>query len=83
MSQILQTKQTYKHTHTYSEMQNSLKFASKSRKLRLRKHNCNWQLGHSDLQMFWLRQQSKKKKADFRELMRVWIKSGRYEIDYR
>lgn len=42
-------------------MQNSLKFASKSRKLRLGKDHCNWQLGHNDLQMFWLRQAIRKK----------------------
>lgn len=63
-------------------MQNSLKFASKSRKLRFGKDRCNWQLGHNDLQMFWLRQ-AIRKKADFRELMRVWIKNGGYETDYR
>lgn len=42
-------------------MPNSLKFASKSRKLRLGKDHCNWQLGHNDLQMFWLRQAIRKK----------------------
>ena len=42
-------------------MRNSFKFASKSRKPRLKKDNCNWQLGHSNLQMFWLRQAIRKK----------------------